>query len=66
MSEYRRESLPIRIMKIIVKAIGYTLVFGTTIFFLWRAFISTNIPDEVDGLSPNPALHAAWQAVGAS
>lgn len=62
MSEYRREPLPIRIIKIIVKAIGYTLVFGTIIFFLWRAFISTSIPGEVDGISPNPALHTAWQA----
>ena len=62
MSERTKEALPIRIIKFIVKAIGLTLVFGTTIFFLWRAFISTIIPKEVDGLAPNPALHAAWTA----
>ena len=62
MSERRRESLPIRIMKATVKAIGLLLVFGTTIFFLWRAFISTIVPDEVDGLAPNANLKAALQA----
>ena len=62
MSERTKEPLFIRIMKITVKAIGLTLVFGTIIFFLWRAFISTIIPDEVDGLAVNPEVHAAWQA----
>ena len=62
MSERTKEPLLIRIMKITVKAIGLTLVFGTIIFFLWRAFISTIIPDEVDGLAVNPEVHAAWQA----
>ena len=57
---YTRESLPIRIMKIIVKAVCLTIVFGTIIFFLWRAFISTIIPGEVDGLSPNAPLHTAY------
>ena len=57
-----RESLPIRIMKITVKAVCLTVIFGTTLFFLWRAFISTIIPAEVEGLSPNAPLKAAWQA----
>jgi hypothetical protein len=60
MSEHIKESLPVRIMKITVEAIGLTLVFGTIIFFLWRAFISTIIPDEVDGLAPNAPLQAAF------
>ncbi|MBQ3507511.1 MAG: hypothetical protein IJA91_03075 [Clostridia bacterium] len=62
MSEHIKEPLPIRIMKITVKAIGLTLVFGTIIFFLWRAFISTIIPGEVNGLAVNPQVHAAWLA----
>ena len=57
-----RESLPIRIMKITVKAVCLTVVFGTIIFFLWRAFISTIVPDEVKGLAPNDPLKAAWLA----
>ena len=61
MSEPNHESLLIRIAKITVKALGLTLVFGTIIFFLWRAFISTIVPAEVDGLSMNDKLHAAWQ-----
>ena len=60
MKELAKEPLFIRIMKITVKAIGLTLVFGTIVFFLWRAFISTIIPGEVDGLAVNPILHAAW------
>ena len=60
MKERAKEPLFIRIMKITVKAIGLTLVFGTIVFFLWRAFISTIIPGEVDGLAVNPILHAAW------
>ncbi len=62
MREHIKEPLPIRIMKITVKAVGLILVFGTIIFFLWRAFISTIIPDEVDGLAVNSQVHAAWQA----
>ena len=57
-----RESLPVRIMKITVKAVCLTVIFGTILFFLWRAFISTIIPDEVDGLAPNDTLQAAWLA----
>lgn len=56
-----RESLPIRIMKILLKVICLTIIFGTIIFFLWRAFISTIVPKEVDGLAPNAPLHTAWQ-----
>lgn len=62
MSEQIHESLIVKIMKITVKAVGLTLVFGTIIFFLWRAFISTIIPGEVNGLAVNPTLHAAWLA----
>ncbi len=62
MREHTREALPIRIMKITVKAVGLTIIFGTIIFFLWRAFVSTIVPDEVDGLSPNANLRAAWVA----
>ena len=61
MSEPNHESLLIRIAKITVKALGLTLVFGTIIFFLWRAFISTIVPAEVDGLAMNDKLHTAWQ-----
>ena len=61
MSEINRESLPIRISKIIVKASGLLLVFGTIVFFLWRAFISTIVPAEVNGLAVNDILHDAWQ-----
>ena len=62
MRNHTKTPLPIRIMKLTVKAIGLTLVFGTIIFFIWRAFISTVIPDEVDGLAVNDTVHAAWQA----
>jgi hypothetical protein len=66
MKEYTKEALPVRIMKITVKAIGLTIIFGTIIFFLWRAFISTIIPGEVEGLSPNRPLRDAWTAAEAS
>ena len=59
--QHTREPLFVRIMKITVKAVCLTVIFGTIIFFLWRAFISTIIPDEVDGLAPNQALKTAWQ-----
>ena len=65
MRHHTKEPLPIRIVKLTVKAIGLTLVFGTIIFFLWRAFISTIIPDEVDSLAVNDTIHAAWQAAEA-
>ena len=57
-----REPLPIRIIKILLKSVALILIVGTIIFFLWRAFISTIVPKEVDGLAPNAPLHAAWQA----
>ena len=66
MSETNKESLSIRISKITVKALGLILVFGTILFFLWRAFISTIIPAEVDGLSMNDNLHSAWQTAEAA
>ncbi len=66
MSEHIKESLPIRIMKITVKAVGLILVFGTIIFFLWRAFISTIVPEEVDGLAVNDTLHTAWKSAEAA
>ena len=61
MSEQVKESLFTKIARLTVKAIGMILVFGTIIFFIWRAFISTIVPAEVDGLSMNDKLHTAWQ-----
>lgn len=58
----KKEPLFIRIMKLTVKAVGLILVFGTTLFFLWRAFISTIVPSEVDGISPNGLLKAALES----
>ena len=62
MSEHIHESLPVKIARLTVKAIGLLLVFGTIIFFIWRAFFSTAIPAEVRSLSPNPALRDAYEA----
>ena len=62
MREHIKDPLPIRIMKLTVKAVGLILVFGTIIFFLWRAFISTIVPAEVNGLAVNDEVHAAWLA----
>ena len=61
MSEQNRDSLMTRIAKITVKAVGYLLVFGTIIFFIWRAFFSTAVPAEVKFLSANPALKTAYE-----
>ena len=61
MSEHIHESLPVKIARLTVKAIGLLLVFGTIIFFIWRAFFSTAIPAEVRSLSPNPALRDAYE-----
>ena len=66
MREYTKEALPVRIMKLTVKAVGLTIIFGTIIFFLWRAFVSTVIPAEVEGLSPNRPLRDAWTAAEAA
>ena len=60
MSEHIREPLPIKIMRLTVKAIGLLLVFGTIIFFVWRAFFSTIVPAEVKHISPNDALREAY------
>ena len=63
------ESLPVRIAKITLKALGLILVFGTIVFFLWRAFISTIVPSEIAGLSPNTTLSEVYtdaQAAGKS
>ena len=62
MSEHIHESLPVKIARLTVKAVGLLLVFGTIIFFIWRAFFSTAIPAEVRSLSPNPALRDAYEA----
>ena len=50
------ESLPVRIAKITLKALGLILVFGTIVFFLWRAFISTIVPSEIAGLAPSARI----------
>ena len=55
------EPLLVKIAKITVKAVGLLLVFGTIIFFIWRAFFSTIIPTEVRSLSPNSALKEAYE-----
>ena len=62
MSEQTHQPLLIRIAKITVKSVGLLLVFGTIIFFIWRAFFSTAIPAEVKFLSPTPALRDAYKA----
>ena len=62
MSEQTRDSLMTRIAKITVKSVGYLLVFGTILFFIWRAFFSTAVPAEVKSLSANPALKTAYEA----
>jgi hypothetical protein len=62
MSERIREPIPVKIAKITVKSVGYLLVFGTILFFIWRAFFSTAIPAEVKHLSPNAPLRDAYKA----
>ena len=62
MSEQNRDSLMTKIAKITVKAVGYLLVFGTILFFIWRAFFSTAIPAEIKYLSPNTPLRDAYKA----
>ena len=62
MSERIREPIPVKIAKITVKSVGYLLVFGTILFFIWRAFFSTAIPAEVKYLSPNAPLRDAYKA----
>jgi hypothetical protein len=52
-------------MRLTVKAIGLILVFGTIIFFIWRAFISTIVPAEVKRLEANDALREAHAAAAA-
>ena len=60
--EELHEPLLVKIAKITVKAVGLLLVFGTIIFFIWRAFFSTIIPAEVRSLAPNPVLKEAYEA----
>lgn len=60
MSEHIHEPLPFKIARLTGKAIGLILVFGTIIFFIWRAFFSTIVPSEVKGISPNAALREAY------
>ena len=62
MSEQVKESLFTKIARLTVKAIGMILVFGTIIFFIWRAFISTVVPAEVKYLSANTPLKEAYEA----
>lgn len=65
MSEQVKESLIVKIARLTVKAVGMILVFGTIIFFIWRAFISTIVPAEVKGLAPNDALRKAYESAAA-
>ncbi len=62
MSEKIHEALPVKIARLTVKAIGMILVFGTILFFIWRAFISTVVPAEVKYLSANTPLKEAYEA----
>ena len=62
MSEHAKESLLTKIARLTVKAIGMILVFGTILFFIWRAFISTVVPAEVKYLSANTPLKEAYEA----
>ena len=62
MSEQVKESLFTKIARLTVKAVGMILVFGTIIFFIWRAFISTIVPAEVKYLSANTPLKEAYEA----
>ena len=62
MSETIHESLPVKIARLTVKALGMLLVFGTILFFIWRAFISTVVPAEVKYLSANAPLKEAYAA----
>ena len=62
MSEHIHETMPVKVARITVKAVGLFLVFGTIAFFIWRAFFSTVIPAEVRYLSANDALREAYTA----
>ena len=62
MSEQFRESVMTKIARITVKSVGYILVFGTILFFIWRAFFSTAVPSEVKSLAPNAPLRDAYEA----
>lgn len=62
MSEHIHEALPVKIARITVKSMGLILVFGTILFFIWRAFFSTIVPSEVRYLSPNDTLKQAHEA----
>ncbi len=64
MSSKTKQSLPLRITKYTVKAIGLILVFGTIIFFLWRVFTSGN-PKDMERLTPNAPLKEACLAAEA-
>lgn len=60
-----KENLFYKIVKYTVKAIGLTLVFGTTVFFLWRVFSSGN-PADMDNLAVNAPVYEAWKATEAA
>ncbi len=62
MSEHIHESIGVKIARITVKAVGLLLVFGTIIFFIWRAFFSTIVPAEVRHISANDTLREAYLA----
>ncbi len=61
MSEQVKDILFVKIAKLTVKAIGFILVFGTIVFFIWRAFFSTISPSEVKSLSVNAPLQEAYR-----
>ena len=58
MSTKTTDSTAAKIVKIVLKAFGLLLVFGTIGFFLWRVFSSGN-PKSLERLTPNAALRDA-------
>ncbi len=64
MSAQTTESNFLKILKFTLKAIALVVIFGTSVFFLWRVFSSGN-PKELERLTPNDALCEAYAAAEA-
>ena len=58
MSTKTTDSTTAKVIKIVLKAFGLLLVFGTIGFFLWRVFSSGN-PKSLERLTPNATLRDA-------
>ncbi len=59
----KKSGLGFKIFKYAFKTLAMILVFGTTVFFLWRVFSSGN-PKSMEGLVVNEAVHKAYLAAG--